>query len=170
MAKFLLLLGKKTMVTSAETSLLSCPRILKQGSILLFSPTFSWFSPIFPRISRSFPRFRPSEIKFRRTFSKFRGKKNKFRGKEFEKCPLKSHEHQVVLLQPTGCFAKTTEVLAKTSENCDFQTLWESLNSQQLFLSSKSRVKWKGVIWKVLLKRFCLIVGKWHSSFVCERG
>ena len=114
---------KKTMVISAETFLLSCPRILKQGSILLFSPTFSWFSSIFPRISRSFPRFRPSEIKFRRTFSKSRGKKNKFRRKEFEKCPLKSHERRVVLSKPTGCFAKTTEVLAKTSETCDFQML-----------------------------------------------
>ena len=97
------------MVISADTFLLFCPRILKQGSILLFSPTFSWFSSIFPRISRSFPRFRPSEIKFRR--------------KEFEKCPLKSHERRVVLSKPTGCFAKTTEVLAKTSETCDFQML-----------------------------------------------
>ena len=113
---------KKSTVISAETFLLSCPRILKQGSILQFSLSFSRFSPTFPRISQSFPRFRPSEIKFRRTFSKSRGKKNKFRGKEFEKCPLKSHERRVVLSKSTSCFAVTTEILTKTPENCDFQT------------------------------------------------
>ena len=122
------------------------------------SPTFSWFSPSFSRISRSFPRICRTFSKFRRTFSKFRGKEKKFRGKKYkfrgkksEKSPLKLREHQIVLSKPTGCFAKPTEFLTKTSETCDFQTLWESHNSQQLFRSSKSRVKWKGTICKVLL-------------------
>lgn len=42
----------------------------------------------------------------------------------------------------TCCFARKRGFLTKTSETCDSQTLWESHHSQQLFLSSKSRVKW----------------------------
>ena len=70
-----------------------------------------------------FLQFHQTFSKFRRTFSKSRGKKNKFRGKKSEKYPLKSRERRVVLSQPTACFAVTTEFLAKTPENCDFQTL-----------------------------------------------
>ena len=82
------------------------------------------------------------KIKFRRMFSKSRGKKNKFRGTQSEKSPTKSHEQRVVLSKMTCCFARKRGFLTKTSETCDSQTLWESHHSQQLFLSSKSRVKW----------------------------
>ena len=126
-----------------------------------FSRHFQTFSSFSSGLSQSFPRFSPTEIKFRRTFSILRGKKS-------EKCPLKSHEQRVVLSQPTDCFAKTREFLAKLPETCDFQTRWESRISQQLFLSSKSRVKWKGVIWEVLLKVFPF-AGKEMTFIFCLR-
>ena len=95
-------------------------------------------------------------LQFHRTFSKFQGKKS-------EKCPTKLHKQHVtfskrhvVSSKTSTSFEKTTHNPAKTSENYDFQSRWESRISQQLFLSSKSRVKWKGVIWKVLLKDFQL--------------
>ena len=50
---------------------------------------------------------------------------------------------------------KSSDFSRKYSVICDFQTLWESHNSQQLFLSSKSRVKWRGMIRKVFLMRAC---------------
>ena len=48
-------------------------------------------------------------------------------------------------------FRENERIPYKSSETCDFQTRWESHNSQQLFLSSKSRVKWKGFYCEILL-------------------
>ena len=102
-------------------------------------------------------------LQFHRTFSKFQGKEQKSQGKKSEKCPTKLHKQHVtfskrhvVSSKTSTSSEKTTLNPIKTAENCDFQTRWESHISQQLFLSSKSRVKWKGVIWKVLLKDFQL--------------
>ena len=96
--------------------------------------------------------FRPTISKFRRTFSKFQGKKS-------EKCPTKLHKQHVtfskqhvVSSQTSASFEKTPHNPAKTSENHDFQSRWESHNSQQLFLCSKYRVKWRGTKRKLSLK------------------
>ncbi len=91
-------------------------------------------------------------LQFRRRFSKFQGKKS-------EKCPTKLHKQHVtfskrhvVSSKTSTSFEKTTHKPVKTSENCDFQSRWESHNSQQLSLSSKYRVKWRGTKRKLLLK------------------
>ena len=91
-------------------------------------------------------------LQFRRTFSKFQGK-------ESEKCPTKLHKQHVtfskrhvISSKTSTSFEKTTHNPVKNSENCDFQGCWESHNSQQLFLSSKSRVKWRSTKRKLLLK------------------
>ena len=91
-------------------------------------------------------------LQFHRTFSKFQGKKLK-------KCPTKMHKQHVtfskrhvVSSKTSTRFEKTTHNPAKTFENCNFQSRWESHNSQQLFLSSKCRVKWRGTKRKLLLK------------------
>ena len=98
-------------------------------------------------------------LQFRRTFSKFHRTFSKFQGKKSEKCPTKLHKQHVtfskrhvISSKTSTSFEKTTHNPVKNSENCDFQTRWESHNSQQLFLSSKSRVKWKGAKRKLLLK------------------
>ena len=98
-------------------------------------------------------------LQFRRTFSKFHRTFSKFQGKKSEKCPTKLHKQHVtfskrpvVSSKTSTSSEKTTLNPIKTAENCDFQTRWESHNSQQLFLSSKSRVKWKGAKRKLLLK------------------
>ena len=98
-------------------------------------------------------------LQFRRTFSKFHRTFSKFPGKESEKCPTKLHKQHVtfskrhvVSSKTSTSFEKTTHNPAKTSENYDFQSRWESHNSQQLFLSSKYRVKWRGTKRKLLLK------------------
>ena len=115
------------------------------------SPTFSWFSPNFLRISWIFPRICRTDIKFRRTFSKSRGKKNKLRGKEnklrgkkFGKYRTKSRRIPIFSSQKCVSEKKRPIFPEKHSIICDFQTRWESHISHQLFLSSKSRVKWKG--------------------------
>ena len=98
-------------------------------------------------------------LQFHRTFSKFHRTFSKFQGKESEKCPTKLHKQHVtfskrhvVSSKTSTSFEKTTHNPAKTSENYDFQSRWESHNSQQLFLSSKYRVKWRGTKRKLLLK------------------
>ena len=98
-------------------------------------------------------------LQFHRTFSKFQGKKKRFQGKESEKCPTKLHKQHVtfskrhvVSSKTSTSFEKTTHNPAKTSENYDFQSRWESHNSQQLLISSKYRVKWRGTKRKLLLK------------------
>ena len=125
-------------VLCGENLLLSRSRILKKGSILQLSPTFPRFCQIFSQ--------------FCRTFSKFQGKKS-------EKCPTKLHKQHVtfskrhvISSKTSTSFEKTTRNPVKTSENCDFQSCWESHISQQLFLSSKSHVKWRGTKRKLLLK------------------
>ena len=89
-------------------------------------------------------RFSPTKCLFRRMFSKFQGKKS-------EKCPTKLHKQHVtfskrhvVSSQTSASFEKTSHNRAKTTEICDFQSRWESRISQQLFLSSDFRVKWRG--------------------------
>ena len=98
-------------------------------------------------------------LQFHRTFSKFHRTFSKFQGKESEKCPTKLHKQHVtfskrhvVSSKTSTSFKKTTHNPAKTSENYDFQSRWESHNSQQLSLCSKYRVKWRGTKRKVLLK------------------
>ena len=98
-------------------------------------------------------------LQFHRTFSKFHRTFSKFQGKESEKCPTKLHKQHVtfskrhvVSSKTSTSFEKTTHNPAKTSENYDFQSCWESHNSQQPFLSSKYRVKWRGAKRKLLLK------------------
>ena len=98
-------------------------------------------------------------LQFHRTFSKFRRTFSKFQGKESEKCPTKLHKQHVTFSKRhvisskiSTSFEKTTHNPAKTSENYDFQSRWESHNSQQLFLCSKYRVKWRGRKHKLLLK------------------
>lgn len=82
---------------------------------------------------------------FRRTFSKFQGKKS-------EKYPTKLCKQHVVSSQTSTSFEKTPHNPAKISENHDFQSRWESHNSQQLSLCSKYRVKWRGTKRKLSLK------------------
>ena len=89
-------------------------------------------------------------LPFRRTFSKFHRTFSKFQGKESEKCPTKLHKQHVtfskrhvVSSQTSASFEKTSHNRAKTTEICDFQSRWESRISQQLFLSSDFRVKWR---------------------------
>ena len=98
-------------------------------------------------------------LQFRRTFSKFHRTFSKFQGKKSEKCPTKLHKQHVtfskrhvISSKTSTSFEKTPHNPVKNSVNCDFQTLWESHISQQLFLSSKSRVKWRGTKRKLLLK------------------
>ena len=98
-------------------------------------------------------------LQFRRTFSKFHRTFSKFQGKKSEKCPTKLDKQHVTFSKRhvisskiSTSFEKTTHNPVKNSENCNFQGRWESHNSQQLFQSSKSRVKWKGVKRKLLLK------------------
>ena len=95
-------------------------------------------------------RFSPTKFLFRPTFAKFQGKKTKFQGKKSEKCPTKLHKQHVtfskrhvVSSQTSASFEKTSHNRAKTTEICDFQSHWESRISQQLFLSSYFRVKWR---------------------------
>ena len=121
-------------------------------SVLSFSAGLFQTLGIFLQFHRIFS-------KFRRTFSKFQGKETKFQGKESEKCPTKLHKQHVtfskrhvVSSKTSTSFEKTTHNPAKTSENYDFQSRWESHNSQQLFLSSKYRVKWRGTKRKLILK------------------
>ena len=90
-------------------------------------------------------------VQFCRTFSKsrgkknkFRGKKNKFQGKKFGKYRTKSRRIPHFSSQKCVSEKNLPIFLEKHSIICDFQTRWESHNSQQLFLSSKSRVKWRG--------------------------
>ena len=92
-------------------------------------------------------------VQFCRTFSKSRGKKNKLRGtknklrgKEFREYRTKSRRFSIFSSQKCVSEKKKWVFLGNYSIICDFQTRWESHNSQQLFLSSKSRVKWKGRI------------------------
>lgn len=89
---------------------------------------------------------------FRRTFSKFRRTFSKFQGKKSEKCPTKLRKQRVVSPKTSTSFEKTPHNPAKTSKNHDFQSRWESHNSQQLSLSSKYRVKWRGTKRKLSLK------------------
>ena len=103
---------------------------------------------------RPFPDFCPTEIKFRRTFSKFQGKKKNFWGKEFGKYRIISRRYAVSSPQKQVFACKKAVLFRLYSVICDFQTLWESHISQQLFLSSKSRVKWRDTICKALLKSF----------------
>ena len=98
-------------------------------------------------------------LHFRRTFSKFRRTFSKSQGKKSEKCPTKLHKQHVtfskrhvVSSKTSTSFEKTPHNPVKTSENHDFQSRWESHNSQQLSLCSKYRVKWRGAKRKVLLK------------------
>ena len=91
-------------------------------------------------------------LQFHRTFSKFQGKKS-------EKSPTKLHKQHVtfskrhvVSSKTSTSFEKTTHNPIKISENCDFPNRWESHNAQQLSLSSKHRVKWRGTKRKLLLK------------------
>ena len=91
-------------------------------------------------------------LQFRRTFSKFHRTFSKFQGKKSEKYPTKLCKQHVVSSQTSTSFEKTPHNPAKTSENHDFQSRWESHNSQQLSLSSKHRVKWRGTKRKLLLK------------------
>ena len=95
--------------------------------------------------------FCPTSFQFRPMFAKFLGKKTKFLGKKSEKCPTKLHKPHVtfsklhvVSSQTSASFEKTPHNRAKTTEICDFQSRWESRISQQLFLSSDFRVKWRG--------------------------
>ena len=95
--------------------------------------------------------FSPTKFLFRPTFAKFQGKKTKFQGKKSEKCPTKLHKQHVtfskrhvVSSQTSTSFEKTSHNRAKTTEICDFQSRRESRISQQLFLSSYFRVKWRG--------------------------
>ena len=88
--------------------------------------------------------FSPTKVLFRPTFAKFQGKK-------FEKLPTKSRKRavtfskrHVVSSQTSASFEKTSHNRAKTTEICDFQSRWESRISQQFFLSSDFRVKWRG--------------------------
>ena len=46
-------------------------------------------------------------------------------------------------LQTSSDYNKTREIPEKCSQNLYFQTLWESHNSQQLFLNSNLGVKWR---------------------------
>ena len=96
-------------------------------------------------------RFCPRKFLFRPTFAKFQGKKTKSQGKKFEKLPTKSRKRavtfskrHVVSSQTSASFEKASHNRAKTTEICDFQSRWESRISQQLFLSSDFRVKWRG--------------------------
>ena len=98
-------------------------------------------------------------LQFHRTFSKFHRTFSKFQGKKLEKRPTKMHKQHVtfskrhiVSSKTSTSFEKTTHNPAKTFENCNFQSRWKSHNSQQLFLSSKYRVKWRGTKRKLLLK------------------
>lgn len=91
-------------------------------------------------------------LQFRRTFSKFRRTFSKFQGKKSEKYQTKLRKQHVVSSQTSASFEKTPHNPAKTSENHDFQSRWESHNSQQLFLCSKYRVKWRGTKRKLSLK------------------
>ena len=98
-------------------------------------------------------------LQFRRTFSKFHRTFSKFQGKKSEKCPTKLHKQHVtfskrhvVSSKTSTSFGKMPHNSVKTSEKCDFQNRWESHNSQQLSLSSKYRVKWRGTKRKLLLK------------------
>ena len=92
-------------------------------------------------------------VQFCRTFSKSRGKKNKLRGKENKlrgkelgKYRIKSR--RIPNYSSQKCVSEKNRPIfpEKHSIICDFQARWESHNSQQLFLSSKSRVKWRGRI------------------------
>ncbi len=124
-------------VQSRRITKLSC---LSPNSILWWFvdsfKTFLWFSPKFLNLSR--------------TFSKFQGKKKKFRGKEIKsrgtklgKYRIKSRRYAVSSSQKHVFVNKKIVLFRVCSMIYDFQPLWESHISQQLFLSSKSRVKWK---------------------------
>ena len=85
-------------------------------------------------------------VQFCRTFSKSRGKKNKLRGKKLGQYRIKSR--RIPNYSSQKCVSEKNRPIfpEKHSIICDFQARWESHNSQQLFLSSKSRVKWRGRI------------------------
>ena len=91
-------------------------------------------------------------VQFCRTFSKSRGKKNKLRGKELGEYRTKSRRIPIFSSQKCVSEKKRPIFPEKHSIICDFQTRWESHNSQQLFLSSKSRVKWRAVNYIFFLK------------------
>ena len=114
-------------------------------SVLTFSARSFQTLGIFRQFRRTFSKFRRTFSKFRRTFSKFQGKKS-------EKYPTKLCKQHVVSSQTSTSFEKTPHNPAKTSENHDFQSRWESHNSQQLSLSSKYHVKWRGTKRKLSLK------------------
>ena len=62
----------------------------------------------------------------------------------------------VVSSQTSSDFQKTCKRSEKGSRNLDFQTLWESHNSQQLFLNSNLGVKWKGRNYEKVYMQFVL--------------
>ena len=96
---------------------------------------------------------------FVRYFPNFVGRFQNFKGRNQKNVRQNYTNNTSLFLNDTSFLQKQAPVSkkmthnpVKTSENRDFQTLWESHISQQLFLSSKSRVKWKGVKRKLLLK------------------
>ena len=85
-------------------------------------------------------------------FQNSKGRNRKNVRKKWNKQHVTFSKWHVVSSKTSTSFEKTPPKPVKISENCDFPNRWESHNSQQLSLSSKYRVKWRGTKRKLLLK------------------
>ena len=91
---------------------------------------------------------------FRNFVGRFQNSKGRNRKNVRQNCKNNTSHFQndTSFLQKQALVSPPPHKPVKISENCDFQSHWESHNSQQLSLSSKYRVKWRDTKRKLLLK------------------